>query len=140
VLIANIITGYADIVMKVEATDLSGLEDILDKIGGFEEVNKTETFVVLREAVSAPSMVGQSTAFILFATSPHRTNDIQKELARLDGVIGADKVTGEYDIVVETSIPIGRLPSKTEEMQRIDGVRKTMTCLPHSVLEKCQAT
>ena len=70
-------------------------------------------------------------AYVLISASPGRAIDVAARLAGQDGVIQADAITGEYDVIaqVEAGDVAGVGALIVEKVQRVEGVFKTVTCL-----------
>ena len=70
-------------------------------------------------------------AYVLISASPGRAIDVAGKLAGQDGVIQADAITGEYDVIaqVQASDVAGVGALIVEKVQRVEGVFKTVTCL-----------
>jgi len=70
-------------------------------------------------------------AYVLISASPGKAIEVANKLARQDGVIQADAITGEYDVIAQVQADdvagVGALI--VEKVQRVDGVFKTVTCL-----------
>jgi DNA-binding Lrp family transcriptional regulator len=69
-------------------------------------------------------------AYILIQTAVGRQGDVSSEIARIDGVVEADPVTGPYDIVVlAESGSLDELGRKVlSQIEAIDGITRTLTC------------
>jgi len=69
-------------------------------------------------------------AYILIQTAVGRQGDVSAEIARLDGVMEADPVTGPYDVVVLAEArsldELGR--RVLTKIEGIDGITRTLTC------------
>jgi DNA-binding Lrp family transcriptional regulator len=69
-------------------------------------------------------------AYILIQTAVGRQADVSSEIARLEGVISADPVTGPYDVIVraesETLDEMGR--GVLSRIEGVDGITRTLTC------------
>ncbi|MCA1834638.1 MAG: Lrp/AsnC ligand binding domain-containing protein [Actinomycetota bacterium] len=69
-------------------------------------------------------------AYILIQTAVGRQGEVSNEIARLDGVISADPVTGPYDVVVRTEATtldeLGR--NVLSRIEAIEGITRTLTC------------
>lgn len=69
-------------------------------------------------------------AYILIQTAVGRQGDVSTEIARIDGVVEADPVTGPYDIVVLAEASsldeLGR--TVLSQIEGIDGITRTLTC------------
>ena len=70
-------------------------------------------------------------AYVLINTTPGKTGEAQKEMQDIPGVKSAHVVTGAYDIVVYIEGgDISELGNKVvSQIQAIDGVSQTMTCV-----------
>ena len=70
-------------------------------------------------------------AYVLISASPGRAIDVAAKLSGQDGVIQADAITGEYDVIaqVQASDVAGVGALIVEKVQRVEGVFKTVTCL-----------
>ena len=70
-------------------------------------------------------------AYVLITATPGKALDVAQQLQGKQGVIAADAITGEYDVIVQVQaedVPgIGRLI--VDKVQAADGVFKTVTCL-----------
>jgi DNA-binding Lrp family transcriptional regulator len=69
-------------------------------------------------------------AYILIQTAVGRQGDVSSEIARIDGVVEADPVTGPYDIVVLAEAgSLDELGRKVlSQIEAIDGITRTLTC------------
>jgi DNA-binding Lrp family transcriptional regulator len=69
-------------------------------------------------------------AYILIQTAVGRQGDVSTEIARIDGVIEADPVTGPYDVVVLAEASsldeLGR--TVLSQIEGVDGITRTLTC------------
>lgn len=68
-------------------------------------------------------------AYIMVITSAGTVQDVLSEIEKLDHVIEANAVAGDYDVIVEVEAdePGDLLPTIASEMQGIDGVGNTRT-------------
>jgi DNA-binding Lrp family transcriptional regulator len=70
-------------------------------------------------------------AYVLISASPGKALDVATQLSGTPGVVSADAITGEYDIIAklqaEDIAGVGRMV--VEKVQASDGVFKTITCL-----------
>jgi DNA-binding Lrp family transcriptional regulator len=70
-------------------------------------------------------------AYVLVTATAGKALEVVEALKGQDGVLGADAITGEYDVIVQVQADdvagIGRLI--VEKVQAADGVFKTVTCL-----------
>jgi DNA-binding Lrp family transcriptional regulator len=70
-------------------------------------------------------------AYVLISTSPGKAIDVASRLQGQEGVVQADAITGEYDVIAQVQAEdvagVGALI--VEKIQRIEGVFKTVTCL-----------
>ena len=70
-------------------------------------------------------------AYVLITATAGKALEVVNALQGKDGVIQADAITGEYDVIAQVEaadVPgIGRLI--VEKVQSADGVFKTITCL-----------
>ncbi|MHB8573206.1 MAG: Lrp/AsnC ligand binding domain-containing protein [Candidatus Dormibacteria bacterium] len=83
--------------------------------------------------VAAPQL-GVATmvkAYVLINASPGRAMDVARQMQGRPGIIAADAITGEYDVIAilegEDVNAIGGII--VESIQKLDGVFKTVTCL-----------
>ena len=69
-------------------------------------------------------------AYILIQTAVGRQGDVSSEIARIDGVVEADPVTGPYDVVVLAQAgSLDELGRKVlSQIEAIDGITRTLTC------------
>ena len=74
-------------------------------------------------------------AFVLIETTVGKTKDVVSALHKVDGVTSVDVVTGPYDVIVQLDAEdldqLGQCI--TAELQAIDGVQRTTTCLAVSL-------
>lgn len=70
------------------------------------------------------------TAYVLIQTEVGRAADVAEQVARIDGVVAADDVTGPYDVIARaeaTSVDdLGRMV--VSRLQMIEGITRTLTC------------
>ena len=70
-------------------------------------------------------------AYVLISAQPGKAIDVASRLAGQDGIIQADAITGEYDVIAQVQAAdvagVGALI--VEKVQRVEGVFKTVTCL-----------
>jgi DNA-binding Lrp family transcriptional regulator len=68
-------------------------------------------------------------AYVLVQTEVGKAAQVAVEVARIDGVVASDAVTGPYDVIVmmeaETMDDLGKLV--VSRLQLIDGVTRTLT-------------
>ena len=73
-------------------------------------------------------MVG---AYILITAEPGKAGSVARGIARIAGVKSVSAVTGPYDAIAEVEVSdfnsIGNLI--VTEIQKIDGVSRTLTCI-----------
>lgn len=69
-------------------------------------------------------------AYILVQTEVGMAAEVSEAVAKLDGVVRVDTVTGPYDVVILTETDSGdRLgTSVVSRVQRVAGVTRTLTC------------
>lgn len=70
-------------------------------------------------------------AYVLISATAGKALEVVSKLRSDEGVVHADAITGEYDVIAEVEAPdiagIGKLI--VEKVQTADGVFKTITCL-----------
>ena len=70
-------------------------------------------------------------AYVLITATAGKALEVVTNLRGQDGVVSADAITGEYDVVAQVEAGdvagIGRMI--VEKVQAADGVFKTITCL-----------
>ena len=70
-------------------------------------------------------------AYVLINASPGRALEVAKKMEGVSGISAADAITGEYDVIAvceaEDVDSIGQMI--VDNIQKIDGVFKTVTCL-----------
>lgn len=73
----------------------------------------------------------EAKAYVLIECESGQVAEVLSALRTLDGVAGADAVTGPYDIIatVQTHDPrnIGRLVMN--QIQGVEGIKRTVTCI-----------
>ena len=69
-------------------------------------------------------------AYVLIQTEVGKAAQVASEVAKVDGVVSAEDVTGPYDVIVRaeaTSIDeLGKMV--VSRVQLIDGITRTLTC------------
>ena len=69
-------------------------------------------------------------AYVLIQTEVGKAADFTRSARTIEGVITADDVTGPYDVIAQaeasTVDQLGRLV--VSEIQRIEGITRTVTC------------
>ncbi len=69
-------------------------------------------------------------AYVLIQTEVGKAAQVAEEVARIEGVVSAEDVTGPYDVIVraesDTMDDLGRLV--VSRVQLIDGITRTLTC------------
>ena len=70
-------------------------------------------------------------AYALINASPGRALDIAAQLKNKPGIAAADAITGDYDVIAicEADDVNGIGQIIIEQIQKVDGVFKTITCL-----------
>ncbi|MBV9101619.1 MAG: Lrp/AsnC ligand binding domain-containing protein [Candidatus Dormibacteraeota bacterium] len=70
-------------------------------------------------------------AYVLVTATAGKALEVMNTLKGQDGIIAADAITGEFDVIVQVQADdvggIGRLI--VDKVQAADGVFKTVTCL-----------
>jgi DNA-binding Lrp family transcriptional regulator len=70
------------------------------------------------------------TAYVLIQTEVGKAAQVAEEVARIDGIVSAEDVTGPYDVIVraeaESMDDLGRMV--VSKVQLIDGITRTTTC------------
>ncbi len=70
-------------------------------------------------------------AYVLINASPGHALDVAQALQGVPGITAADAITGEYDVIAvceaKDVASIGNLI--VEQVQKVEGVFKTVTCL-----------
>ncbi len=69
-------------------------------------------------------------AYVLIQTDVGKAADVARQVAAIDGVVQAQDVTGPYDVIARTEASsvddLGRMV--VSQIQRIDGITRTVTC------------
>jgi DNA-binding Lrp family transcriptional regulator len=69
-------------------------------------------------------------AYILIQTEVGRASLVASEAATISGVVAAESVTGNYDVIVRAEAPsldeLGRMV--VSRLQLIEGITRTLTC------------
>jgi DNA-binding Lrp family transcriptional regulator len=70
-------------------------------------------------------------AYVLISATAGKALEVTKKLQGQEGIVQADAITGEYDVIAQVQAKdiagIGKLI--VEKVQAADGVFKTITCL-----------
>jgi DNA-binding Lrp family transcriptional regulator len=69
-------------------------------------------------------------AFVLIQTEVGKAASVAEQVAKIDGVVSAEDVTGPYDVIVRAEAPsmddLGKMV--VSKVQLIDGITRTLTC------------
>jgi len=69
-------------------------------------------------------------AYVLIQTEVGKAANVAEEIRELDGVTGADDVTGPYDVIARAEAPtvdeLGKMV--VSRVQMIGGITRTLTC------------
>jgi DNA-binding Lrp family transcriptional regulator len=69
-------------------------------------------------------------AYVLVQTGVGQAAEVARQIARIDGVVLAEGVTGPYDVIARAEAnsidDLGRLI--VSDIQRINGITRTITC------------
>jgi DNA-binding Lrp family transcriptional regulator len=69
-------------------------------------------------------------AYVLIQTEVGKAAQVAEEVAKIDGVISAEDVTGPYDVIVRAEAgdvnDLGKMV--VSKVQLIDGITRTLTC------------
>ena len=69
-------------------------------------------------------------AYVLIQAEVGKSVQVADQVARIDGIVSAENVTGPYDVIVraeaESVDDLGRLV--VSKVQLIDGITRTTTC------------
>ena len=70
------------------------------------------------------------TAYVLIQTEVGKAAQVATEVAKIDGIVGADDVTGPYDVIARAEAKNLRDLSGlvVDRIQQIEGVTRTLTC------------
>lgn len=70
------------------------------------------------------------TAYVLIQTDVGKAADVARQVGAIDGVVQAEDVTGPYDVIARAESrsvdDLGRMV--VGQIQRIDGITRTVTC------------
>ncbi|TQF03335.1 Lrp/AsnC family transcriptional regulator [Kitasatospora acidiphila] len=69
-------------------------------------------------------------AYILIQTEVGKASAVAETIAKIEGVITAEDVTGPYDVIVRAEADsvdeLGRMV--VAKIQKVDGITRTLTC------------
>ena len=69
-------------------------------------------------------------AYVLIQTEVGKSVNVAREVAKIEGVVAADDVTGPYDVIVVAEAPsmdtLGKLV--VSDVQSVAGIVRTTTC------------
>jgi DNA-binding Lrp family transcriptional regulator len=69
-------------------------------------------------------------AYILIQTEVGKATAVAQTIAKIEGVVQAEDVTGPYDVIVRAEAPtmddLGRLV--VAQVQQVEGITRTLTC------------
>jgi len=70
-------------------------------------------------------------AYVLINTLPGRALDVVSKIRGVPGVVEADPITGDYDVIASLEAPNFAVlgSAVVDKVQKLDGVRRTVTCL-----------
>jgi DNA-binding Lrp family transcriptional regulator len=70
------------------------------------------------------------TAYVLIQTEVGKAAQVAAEVSKIQGIVGADDVTGPYDVIARaeasTLDELGKMV--VSKVQLIDGITRTLTC------------
>src|SRR5207245_6329338 len=88
-------------------------------------------FAPCASAESADGGANTMKAYVLITTSPGHALDVARGLGETEGILSADAITGEFDVIAicqaDDVDQVGRLI--VDRIQKVEGVFKTVTCL-----------
>lgn len=129
------VSGFCDIIMEI--TFKGQIEEfhdkVLSKFLSLSDVNKTTTFPITKASPKENTSQLPVTGFIFINAIPQQIDDVQQELVKIDNIISADIIGGEYDIMAKTVIPINKLPEFVYQIQTLNGIIWSRTCIPLDV-------
>ena len=136
----DVVVGFCDIIVEVSVKDTKELlEKVLDKLMKIPEISVLRTFIsIIEPAPSTPAKKTEevTTGYVFINVVPEKARDVLKSLLEISGVTSADLILGEYDIVAKSTVPLYLLPDKISDMQKVDGVKRSVTCIPVSVIKR----
>ena len=69
-------------------------------------------------------------AYVLIQTEVGKAAQVAEEVAKIDGVVSAEDVTGPYDVIVRAEArnvdDLGKLV--VAKIQAVEGITRTLTC------------
>jgi DNA-binding Lrp family transcriptional regulator len=69
-------------------------------------------------------------AYVLIQTDVGKAAEVARQVSEIGGIVSAEDVTGPYDVIVRAESgsvdQLGKLV--VSEIQRIDGITRTITC------------
>jgi DNA-binding Lrp family transcriptional regulator len=70
-------------------------------------------------------------AYVLINTLPGRALDVVGKIRAVPGVLEADAITGDYDVIASLEAANFAVlgSAVVDKVQKLDGVRRTVTCL-----------
>jgi hypothetical protein len=144
----DVVVGFCDIIIEALVENLQELFDkVINKLIDMPELSVLKTFISLPVGEYLPTTQGESsspalptrrettTGYVFVSVVPERVRYVYKAVQGIMGVSSADLLLGEYDLVAKCTVPLYLLPRKIDEIQQIEGIKRTVTCLPVRVIE-----
>jgi len=129
------VVGFCDVIVDIiyrgEIEEF--FDKVIQKLNSLPEVNKTVSFPVIKRSPMQKVPKMAVTGYMFISAVPLQIEPVQKELVGLDHIISADIIAGEYDLVAKTVTPISRFPECASQVQCINGIKWSRTCIPLDV-------
>lgn len=128
------VTGFCDIIVETayEGSLEGFFEDVVDVINKISEVNKLTTYLVYAHSTEK-STEKPISGYIFIGAIPSQITNVYKELSKLQGIVSSNIVSGEYDIIGVTTVPLAEMPEFISKIQNISGLKWSRTCISQDV-------
>jgi hypothetical protein len=132
--------GFCDLICELdfEGKTEDIYDDICTRLTSIPEVKRTNTHIVIHKSPPEKSFRNPITGYVFISAIPELIKATQEELIKLSHVISCEIISGEYDILVRTDIPIHLLEEFSLQIQSAKGFRSSDTCIPHDVFRFLQ--
>lgn len=126
--------GLYDVVIRLEADTISGLDEYIHKIQEFPMVASTTTYLATHPKTK--HIQRPPGAYFLIDVAPLRNFEVCNKIFELEEVQRSDIVWGPYDVLCEVFVEsLPKLMDVLQEIYQIHGIVKTITMLTYPQVE-----
>jgi len=129
------VVGFCDVIVELnfEGRIEELFKRVIYRFNSLPEVNRIVTFPVIQNSPKQKATIKAITGYIFISTIPLMVESVQNELVKLEHIVSADIIAGEYDIFAKTIIPINKCSECASQIQMIQGIKWSRTCIPHDI-------